>query len=564
MRRRDALKYALLGTVGAVGISVLEACGRAPAPTAPAVAPTTPPAPAKPTQAAGAPTSPPAATAPKPTAAPAVATPNPTAAPVQSTLKKGGTVTLGTAQDFPGLDPMMTTLFNANNLHTLIWQGLTRFDVNMDVQPDLAEKWDVVDPKTFVFYLRKGVHFHNGREAVADDVKFSIDRVKDPNTKSPYITYVEKIDTVQVVDNYTVKLNLSKPNAVQPDELTRIKIMPKEAAADFVNKPVGTGPYQFVEFVPGDHVTMKRFDGYWDQPKPFPDQFIIRVVKDEVSALNALKAGQFDILWQLQPPDVKSVQESSNLTVVSPKMSGNSLILQVDNSQPPFDNKYARQGLLYATDKTNIFDLTAFQIGWLSKTNSSLVPTHWGFNTSLKEREFNTQKAKELFREAGVKDGLELNYNTIAGRAGWRIQGEMLQQSLNECGIKLNIVASDLAQWASLRTPGKHYQGWINPNGNERAWDPSQQLKGYTSNETISKVYYANPEVDALLDQGVSTFARDERKKIYDHVQEILWEDVPWVTTHHYVFNHAAGKHIQGLFVDGQGDMHFEGIATVK
>jgi ABC-type transport system substrate-binding protein len=184
-----------------------------------------------------------------------------------------------------------------------------------------------------------------------DDVKFSIDRVRDPNTKSPYITYVEKIDSVDVVDKYTVKLNLSKANAVQADELTRIKIMPKEAAADFVNKAVGTGPYQFVEFVPGDHVTMKRFDGYWDQPKPYPEQFIIRVVKDEVAALNGLKSGQFDIPWQLQPPDVKSVQDTSTLMVVSPKMSGNSLILQVDNSQSPFDNKLARQALLYATDK---------------------------------------------------------------------------------------------------------------------------------------------------------------------------------------------------------------------
>ena len=562
MRRRDALKYVLLGTASAVGISVLEACGQPTAPSAPAAAPTTPPAPAKPTTAPAAPTSAPAAA---PTSAPApAAAAKPTVAPVQSTEKKGGTITLGTAQDFPGLDPSLTTLFNANNLHTLLWQSLTRFDVNMDVQPDFAEKWDVVDPKTFVFYLRKGVRFHNGREAVADDVKFSIERVKDPATKSPYSTYVEKIDTVQVVDNYTVKLNLSKANAVQPDELTRIKIVPKEAASDFVNKPVGSGPYQFVEFVPGDHITLKRFDGYWDQPKPFPEQFIIRVAKDEVAALNGLKAGQFDILWQLQPPDVKSVQDTSTLMVVSPKMSGNSLILQVDNSQAPFDNKLARQALLYATDKVNIFSLTAFEIGWLSKTNSSLVPTHWAFNSALQEREYNIQKAKELFREAGVKEGTELNYNTIAGRAGWRIQGEILERSLNECGIKLNIVASDLAQWASLRTPGKHYQGWINPNGNERAWDPSQQLKGYTSNETISKVYYANPEVDSLLDQGVSTFERDARKKVYDQVQAILWEDVPWVTTHHYVFNHAAWKHVKGLFVDGQGDMHFEGISTEK
>jgi len=191
--------------------------------------------------------------------------------------------------------------------------------------------------------------------------------------------------------------------------------------------------------------------------------------------------------------------------------------------------------------------LTAFQIGWLSKTNSSLVPPHCAFNTGLQEREYNTQKAKELFGEAGIKDGLELNYNTIAGRAGWRIQGEMLQQSLAECGIKLNIVASDLAQWASLRTPGKHYQGWINPNGNERAWDPSQQLKGYTSNETISKVYYANPEVDALLEKGRATCHQSERVAVYHRMQEILAEDQPYIFLYYNDSLLAVSSRVRGI-----------------
>jgi peptide/nickel transport system substrate-binding protein len=490
--------------------------------------------------------------------------PTAAAAALLETPRRGGTITLATAQDFPGLDPMMVTLYNGNNLHTLLFNALTRYDEMMEVQPDLAERWEGVDPQTFIFYLRKGVMFHNGREMVAEDVKFSIERVLDPETKSPYRTYVEKIASVEVVDNYTVKLNLSAPNVVQAAELVRIKIMPPEAAADYVNHPVGTGPYQFVEFVPSDHITLKRFDGYWDQPKPYADEFIIRIIKDEVSVFNALRAGQMDILWQLTAPDTETVESSDDLWVVSPKLSGNSLILQIDNGMPPFDNKLARQALLYATDKESIFELGFFRSGWLSPTNSSLVPNHWAFNSNLPERGYDVEKARELFREAGVQEGHTLKYNTIAGRQGWKIQGEILQQSLEECGIELEIHAKELADWAALTGPGLHYQDWINPNGNERAWDPSQQLKGYSCSEAETGVYYCNPEVDELLAQGVATFDQEQRKQIYGRVQEILWEDVPWITTHHYIFNHAAWNHIKGLYVDGQGDLHFDGVWTEK
>ncbi|MCA1647111.1 MAG: ABC transporter substrate-binding protein [Chloroflexi bacterium] len=566
MTRRWLLRNASMTTLGVLGVSILEACS-SPAPAAPtavpAAKPTQPPVAAPTAVPAAKPTTPPAAA---PTAAPAAAAP--TVAPAQSTAKKGGTVTLATAQDFPGMDPMLTTAGNGYNLHYLLWGGLTKFGETTDILPDLAEKWDTVDPRTFVFHLRKGARFHNNREVVADDVKASIERVVNPDTKSPFRAFVDKVQSVDVVDPYTVKVNLSSPNSVLPADLTQIKIMPRESLGEINTKPIGTGPYQFVEFVPGDHVTLKRFDGYWDSPRPYADQFIIKIVKDDTSLFAAFKTGQMDILWQLPAPNVKEVTDNANLQVIGARVTGNSFGLQVDCASPPFDNKLARQALLYATDKQSIFDLGYFDVGQVSKTNSGLPPNHWAFNANLKEYPFDVQKAKALFREAGVPDGYTLRYSTISGLfKEWVVQAEILDRSLAECGIKLEVTAADTATWVGVRPPRGDPRLWpniVSPNGVIQSSEPAHTMAEYRTFSSRYNVHYSNPQVDALLDQGLATVDTDARKAIYGKLQDLLWDEVPWINTHHHPFNHAAWKHVKGLYVDGQGTLHFEGVSTEK
>jgi peptide/nickel transport system substrate-binding protein len=331
---------------------------------------------------------------------------------------------------------------------------------------------------------------------------------------------------------------------------------------------VGTGPYQFVEFVPGDHVALKRFDGYWDQPKPYPDQFTIKIIKDDTSLFSAFKTGQMDILWQLPAPNVKEVMDNPNLQVMGAKVTGNSFGLQVDCASAPFNNKLARQALLYATDKQSIFDLGYFGVGQVSKTNSGLPPNHWAFNGNLREYPFDVQKAKALFREAGVQDGYALRYSTISGLfKEWVVQAEILDRSLAECGIKLEVTAADTATWVAVRPPRGDPRPWpniVSPNGVIQSSEPAHTMAEHRSFSSRYNVHYSNPQVDALLDQGLATVDTEARKAIYGKLQDLLWDEVPWINTHHHPFNHAAWKHIKGLYVDGQGTLHFEGVSTEK
>lgn len=558
--RRSLLRMLALGGLGAAGLSLSQAC----TPATPAAPSTAVPQPATATQ------PPPPTVAPTAAATAVSANVTATSAPqvrptvAPATGRRGGTITFGTAQDFPGLDPHLVPLLNAKNLNTVLWSGLTRYNDVMEVQPDLAERWESPDPKTFVFYVRKGARFHNGREITADDVKWSIGRVVDPETKSPWRSAVDKIGSIDVVDQYTVKLNLTQANVIQAGELTDIKILPKETVAQATTSPVGSGPFQFVEFVPGDHLTLKRFDGYWDQPKPYPDQFVIKIVKDDTALYNAFKAGQLDILWQLRFEDNAEVASNKNQWIINPKFSGNSMILQVDTRHEPFNNKLARQALRYALDVDSVFELAYFKLGWPSFANSSLVTNHWAYNPNLAPYPYDPDKARELFKEAGVKDGYTIRYNAISGLwRAWIVQAEILDRTLKPMGINLDIRPVDLSEWvANIR--GKDYPNLINPNGNERAWDPAEQLKGYRCNETRASVFYCNDEVNALMDQGLAETDQEKRKQIYWKVQDIVHEDVPWVTTHHRPLNHAAWNYVKGVFVDAQGDLHMEGISTEK
>jgi peptide/nickel transport system substrate-binding protein len=475
--------------------------------------------------------------------------------------KRGGTVTLVTPQGFPGLDPALTSLGNGDNLHSLLWNGLTRYDEQNNVLPDLAERWDVIDTHTIVFHLRKGVMFHNGREVLPADVIASIMRVLDPETASPYRDSLKSIATIDQVDDVTIQINLSSPDVTIPASLAPIKIQPPENFADANQNPIGTGPFKFVKYVSGDRLTLARFEDYWDQPKPYPDEFIVQIAKDPITAYNAFKSGQFDLIWQMDFSIVEEVKNNPDMTLIVPQVTSTSLMFGVDTSQPPFDNKIARQALMYATDKQAIIEAAYFGIGYPSPTNSNLVENHWAYHPNLPPREYDIEKARALFREAGIEEGYTLTFNGY-DRQDVRTQAEILERSLNEVGIKLEIVLSDIAGWRAVFE--KPWPNIVSFKGQVRGWDPAFLLAGLQCNDEQALISYCNEEVDALMEKGRATFDQEERKAIYYKIQEILYDEVPWIVNIHYTPDHAAFSYIKGFYVDGRGQLHLDGVWTEK
>ncbi len=546
--RRAFLRRALVASGGLAGASLLAACGGSSQ-----SAPTTAPVAATTVAATGAPS---VATRPAGSASTGATVPAAAGAP-----KRGGKYTFGTGQGITTLDPHKTSLLNDQNAFAGLWSGLVVMNEDMEPQPSLAEKWDVVDPITYLFHLRKGVKFHNGREVTADDVKFSLDRVADPATASQLRGQsLPLYDHAEVVDPLTVKLINKSPFGPQIDALAKVMIIAKENLTDIGNKPIGTGPFQFGEFVQDDRLVMKRFPDYWNKDNVYLDQVVIKTIKDATALVQALKSGDVDSIWQLSTPKAQEVQSDPKLTIYRPKKNAIVQMLMLDNNQPPFNDPRARQALSYATDRKSINDV-AFFGQFIPHDYDIPMPTdNWAFDKSLPKATFDLQKAKELFDAAGVKSGTKITYQAIStANPEWVTTGEILQQSLGKIGITVEIEKLDLSAWAAIFNPptDKIWPARIISNGNTGYSDPffffvTAQPGGRNFN------HYGNKEAQGLLDKAASSVDRNQRMSLYAQVQQLMAKDVMCPTPYVQVGLYGVTKALKGFYAQADWVPHYE------
>src|SRR5919202_6331032 len=559
MSRRITRRTGLSHTLGLVGIGLLAACSPA-APAGPTAAPAQQPpaATVAPTQAAAAPTTAPAQQAPAATSAAA-----PAAAPAGGgTPKRGGTYTFGTGQGFTTLDPHKPGLLNDQNVHHGLFDGLVRMNEAMEPQPALAESWEVVDPQTYVFKLRRGVKFHHGREMTADDVKFSLDRVADPATASRWATFsLLQYDHSEVVDPTTIKLVNKNPFAPQIDGLAKLMIVAKENVADVGTQPIGTGPFQFGEYVQDDHLTIKRFADYWDKEHVYLDQVVLKTIKDATAVVQALKTGGVDSVWQLSTPHADEVAKDPNLALYHGQKNAVVQMLMIDNNQPPFNDVRVRQALSYATDRKSINEVAFYGQFLTHEYDVPLPEDNWAFKQKLTKADYDLNKAKQLFDAAGVSSGTTLTFQAIStANPEWVTTGEIIQQSLSKIGLKVNIEKVDLAAWAAVFAPpqDKQWAARIITNGNVGYSDPFFFLVTLQSKSSTNYNHYKNDQVDDLLARAQTTLDRDQRTSLYAQAQELIAKEVPCPFPYTQVGLYGVTRALKGFYAEADWVPHYE------
>ncbi|HLH73391.1 MAG TPA: ABC transporter substrate-binding protein, partial [Chloroflexota bacterium] len=352
LTRRGLLQAGSL-LVGASALPWLAACSSS-APT--------------PTQAPAAATSAPAATSPAPaaTSAPAAssapAAPTPTQ-PAQSTTvaakttaqpRSGGSLQVGRLVDIHG--PADSLMANPSYiLSAQIYNALIHYDEKYQPQPELAESWEISkDGKQVAIHLRQGVLFHTGREFTSDDVKYNTLRVRDPKLGMGQLkTMSEWITDIQTPDKYTVIYNLSAPRAAILDLLNFLFIVDRETAEgpNGNRKGVGTGPFAFAEWVPGDHLRFTKNPHYWVSGRPYLDEIVIKIIKDAQSLGVQLEAGVLNLAELLPEDQTAQYQKDSKYNVVLSTLSGQFYYIGINVTKPPLDNKLVRQAINHAIDR---------------------------------------------------------------------------------------------------------------------------------------------------------------------------------------------------------------------
>jgi peptide/nickel transport system substrate-binding protein len=521
MNRRNFVQL-LIGGMSASALAA--ACGPASQPAAPTAQPTSAP------PAAAAPTTPP-----KPAAAPttAQAQPAPTAvvaatakpAAAQTTPKTGGTLRQAVALEVVSLDPMLKV---QNDFAWIgVYDRLTAYDDKLKPQPMLAESWEVSsDAKQVKFNLRKGVQFHSGRELTSDDVKYSLQRAANPKVAAAqYTGMAQWFSGVDTPDKYTAifKSDLPRPTIFDLTEFLNICDQDSLEGPDAKNTAIGTGPFKFVEWVPGDHVTLTKNPNYWVSGRPYLDGIQIPILRDQQAMATQLEAGALDVARLPNLTDFNRLKKDSRYQALLDPITGAHYLAGFNLTMPPFDNKTLRQALAYAADKKRFVDTILGGVGaaeslpWLADS-----PAYDAARQNLYN--FDLDKAKSLLAESGVTN-LEFDY--MANPVNDQTNGfaQIYQSDLAKIGVKMNIKNYDGATWLD-QVNGRKFNGIYMASGTYFNLSPSTAFtNGKAFNPDLNNSAYKSDTYVQLITTGATETDPGKLKEAYSQLNNLVLDE---------------------------------------
>ena len=461
-----------------------------------------------------------------------------------ATPREGGTLNIA-IKNVGTLDPHLTSSDFDFAVLSQIFDTLVATGKDSSPIPRLATSWENLDDTTWVFHLRQGVYWHDGnavfpkgksREVVAEDVKYSLERVLDPETKSPSAGALKNITSIEIIDDFTIKLvtESADPFLLDAIRLAGIAIVPKEAveklgAARFAREPVGSGPFKLVKFIPDDQVTLQRNEDYWK--KPLLGGVTFKIIPDDIVTVMALEAGDVHVSMSVPPSEVDRLREDQRIRLYR-SAQGWYRGLGFNVQAKPFDELKVRKALAMATDLdsavSNVFGENAI------RAYGQVGPGLIGYDPSLAELwPYDPDGALALLEEAGFTHGsdgllqrdgekLSVEIKTMNEPARVKMVTIMVTQ-LRKLGIDAKLAIQEVGTWVADLQSGNTglfmdfaYSG---PTGLHAMF--------HSENAGASNAhFYGDPQVDALLSKGSTTIDTKDREAIWKKAQRQIMEDV--------------------------------------
>jgi peptide/nickel transport system substrate-binding protein len=434
-----------------------------------------------------------------------------------------------------------------------IFDTLVLRDAEMKLAPGLAESWTAVDDTTWEFKLRHGVSFHNGEPFNAAAVKFTIDRVLDPEAKSPTISYIRTVAGVDVVDDYTVRIRTTAPDPLLPTRFSRYPtyIVPpgyvgEVGPEEFARHPVGTGPYKFVEFVPDDHVTLEANPDYW-RGKPSIDTVVWRPIPEGTARVTALLTGEVQLVEGVPAELADLVRQSGEADLVQVKNGGLTIYYGLKSAEPPLDNAKVREALSVAIDRQTIVD--SLLHGLATPSGTMAGPYDFGY-LAVPAPAYDPEKAKALLAEAGYPDGFEIKVQAPSRYISSDQVAQAIAQQWGEIGVKADLEIPEWSVYTQQVPAGEQAPVYM------LAWGSTQTLDADAALYAILKTgepysTFSSPELDALLDQSRSTIDPAAREDILHKIQEYAAANTPLIPLYQEDSIYAKAK---GVDFDGRPD----------
>ena len=492
-----------------------------------------------------------------------------------------------------GFDPALYTAgttFDASSKS--IYNRLVQFEPGTTkTVPGLAESWEVSDDGLEItFKLRSGVKFHTTdfftptRDFNADDVLFTFERQL--KADNPFHAYVEGasweyfnamsmpdlVKSIEKVDDMTVKFVLNRPEApfIANMAMDFASVVSKEYAdkltesgsiSDLNQKPVGTGPFQFVAYQPDAVIRYKANPDYWAGKQPI-DDLVFAISTDASVRQQKLTAGECHITPYPNPADIESLKANEALNVMEQE-GLNVGYLAYNTQQAPFDKAEVRKALNMAINKDAIHDAVFQGAGQAAK--NPIPPTMWSYNDAVEDDKYDPEAAKKMLEDAGVKDlsmkvwamPVQRPYNPNARR-----MAELIQEDFSKIGVTVEVVSYEWGEYLerskATDRDGAVLLGWTGDNG-----DPDNFLAVLLGCDAVggsNRAQWCNEEFNDLVQKAKTLSSQDERAKLYEEAQVVFKREAPWATIAHSVVFMPMRKEVTGYKMDPLGGHAFEGV----
>lgn len=452
---------------------------------------------------------------------------------------------IGMPADPPSMDPLQSTSLYDRQVYQSLYNKLFDIDADGNIIPELVAEYSVsTDGLTYTFKLREGVKFHDGSDFNAEVVKFNFERMT-TDDKSKRKGELKVFESATVVDPYTVEVKLNAPYAPLLGVLTdRSGMMVSKEAVEkygdeYINNPVGTGPFVFVEKVPGDHVTLKKNENYWAGEVKL-DQVNYRVFTDGSAGVQNLRSGTIDIFTDVPPKEIQTVEGDSNLVMIAKANLGYQGIY-LNTTSTSLGDKYLRQAVSAAIDR-ELF-VKALLNGYGSPANSPFAPAHFAHGDSDNSATPDAGHIKGLLTKGGKPDGfsfkLQIGTSPVNEQTGVIIQDMLKKHNIH--------VELEKVEYGTMLENGN--------NGNFEAlqlgWsgriDPDGNIYDFVVTGTANNNARINePELDNILNQARTENDLGKRKALYDQAMAIVHDNSGYVYLYHNYDKFGFSKKVKG------------------
>ncbi len=472
---------------------------------------------------------------------------------------------IGLSAEPTSMDPHYHTLSPNIALHQHIFDQLIYTDAKQKLVAGLAESWKVLpDGITWEFKLRQNVKWHDGTPFNADDVLFTFERVPTVPNSPGLFSYATKGKTLTKVDDHTVHISTGAPSPLTPNDVSAIFIISKKSGTGATTPDynsgkaaIGTGPYKFTEYVPGDRIVVAKNDDYWGKKAAF-DKVTFKPIKTGPARVAALLAGDVDVIEEVPTADIEKLRKETKLAL-SQTPSNRSIFFTLDHYRPetpfakakdgsaiknPFLDKRVRQAITKAINREGI--VARVMEGAAAPAAQWLPEGYFGIAPGLKPVAYDPEGAKKLLAEAGFPAGFKL---TIHGPNGRYVNDvkiiEAVAQMLTRVGIETAIETLPPGPFFTRASTGNNGMpefsmtllGW-SPSSGENSGSLKPQLMTFDRDKgwgTTNRGRYTNPAFDALVDEALRTVDDAKRGELLAKATIMAVEDVAWVPLHYQI-----------------------------